>query len=80
MSIRSNYIVIILLVLNLVAISYLYFYEFKQPLAQCLNDPLVYGYNELQSQNNDKLFCSCRLDSQYPSPILWFDEKGRRFD
>lgn len=77
---KSNTIIIILLIFNVFLMGYLYFFNFKEPLAQCLNDPLVYGYKELQSQNNDKLFCSCKLDSKYPSPVMFFDADGRRME
>ena len=76
---KTNLIIIFLLTLNVFLIAYIYYFDFKQPLAECLNDPLVYGYKELQNQNNDELFCSCRLDSKNPSPILNFNENGRRF-
>lgn len=74
-----NLIVMFLLVVNIGILSYFYFNVFKLEGSQCLNDPLVYGYNQLKQINQEELYCSCNLLSVGSSPSLIFDSSGRRF-
>lgn len=76
----TNNFIISLLGMNILILLYFVFFSYNPTANMCLNDPLVYGYNQLQSQNNDKLYCQCTLDSDYPSPVLYFDSEGRRFE
>lgn len=75
---RINGIVITLLSINLLLLGYFFLVEYKPEAAQCLNDPLVYGYNQLQEANDYPLVCGCSLQSPNPSPRLVFDSEGRK--
>lgn len=76
----SEWLVIILLVINVGLLSFFYFHDYRNPLTQCLNDPLVYGYKQLQEVNEYPLTCSCKIASPTPLPQLIFDSSGRRFE
>lgn len=76
----TNNFIFTLLLGNLLILLYFVFFSYNPTANQCLNDPLVYGYNELQNQNNGQLICQCNLASNSPTPTLYFDSNGRRFE
>lgn len=77
---KSSNFIITLLSVNILILLYFIFFSYNPSANECLNDPLVYGYKQLDSVNVDKLSCQCNLMSQYPSPTLYFDKDGRRFE
>jgi hypothetical protein len=72
-----EYFIIGLLIGNAFLVSFIV-RETRTEGGQCIQEPLVYGYNKLQEVNKDKLSCSCELLSTLSSPKMVFDSEGVR--